>query len=200
METVGQRLRDSLGRTVDLGLTGKLGVVHPSLAVSGLSGKPAPVGMGHWGGPAGPRDPGWPCPHRRGGGKPGHHSGRGRAEPSPGPAGRRPQARGKRVLLRPLCGDPAASLWQGTWGGDTGRLASVSRHSSECLPWAWPGRQSWSPWSAGVRSGAGRGCLPCGPLGSPEAGVEEPCQGHLPVGEGPRGREAQPRVALGLES
>nr|XP_020728138.1 acyl-CoA dehydrogenase family member 9, mitochondrial isoform X1 [Odocoileus virginianus texanus] len=31
METVGQRLRDSLGRTVDLGLTGKLGVVHPSL-------------------------------------------------------------------------------------------------------------------------------------------------------------------------
>ncbi|KAM9681691.1 complex I assembly factor ACAD9, mitochondrial [Dama dama] len=34
METVGQRLRDSLGRTVDLGLTGKLGVVHPSLADS----------------------------------------------------------------------------------------------------------------------------------------------------------------------
>lgn len=68
METVGQRLRDSLGRTVDLGLTGKLGVVHPSLAVSGPSGKPAPVGMGHWGGPAGPRDPGWPCPHRRSGG------------------------------------------------------------------------------------------------------------------------------------
>lgn len=32
MDTVGQRLRDSLGRTVDLGLTGKLGVVHPSLA------------------------------------------------------------------------------------------------------------------------------------------------------------------------
>ncbi|XP_042092620.1 complex I assembly factor ACAD9, mitochondrial isoform X2 [Ovis aries] len=32
METIGQRLRDSLGRTVDLGLTGKLGVVHPSLA------------------------------------------------------------------------------------------------------------------------------------------------------------------------
>ncbi|XP_065790081.1 complex I assembly factor ACAD9, mitochondrial isoform X2 [Muntiacus reevesi] len=32
METVGQRLRDSLGRSVDLGLTGKLGVVHPSLA------------------------------------------------------------------------------------------------------------------------------------------------------------------------
>ncbi|XP_040102599.1 complex I assembly factor ACAD9, mitochondrial [Oryx dammah] len=32
METVGQRLWDSLGRTVDLGLTGKLGVVHPSLA------------------------------------------------------------------------------------------------------------------------------------------------------------------------
>lgn len=69
METVGQRLRDSLGRTVDLGLTGKLGVVHPSLAVSGLSGKPAPVGMGHWGRPAGPRDPGWPCPHRRDGGR-----------------------------------------------------------------------------------------------------------------------------------
>lgn len=42
METIGQRLRDSLGRTVDLGLTGKLGVVHPSLAVSGPSGEPAP--------------------------------------------------------------------------------------------------------------------------------------------------------------
>ncbi|XP_058932711.1 complex I assembly factor ACAD9, mitochondrial [Kogia breviceps] len=34
METVGQRLRDSLGRTVDLGLTGKLGAVHPSMADS----------------------------------------------------------------------------------------------------------------------------------------------------------------------
>ncbi|XP_002917688.1 complex I assembly factor ACAD9, mitochondrial isoform X2 [Ailuropoda melanoleuca] len=34
IETVGQRLRDSLGRTVDLGLTGKLGVVHPSVADS----------------------------------------------------------------------------------------------------------------------------------------------------------------------
>ncbi|KAM9185774.1 complex I assembly factor ACAD9, mitochondrial isoform 3-T4 [Dugong dugon] len=31
VETVGRRLRDSLSRTVDLGLTGKLGVVHPSL-------------------------------------------------------------------------------------------------------------------------------------------------------------------------
>ncbi|XP_004702569.1 complex I assembly factor ACAD9, mitochondrial [Echinops telfairi] len=31
LETVGRRLRDSLSRTVDLGLTGKLGVVHPSL-------------------------------------------------------------------------------------------------------------------------------------------------------------------------
>lgn len=37
METVGRRLRDSLGRTVDLGLTGKLGAVHPSVAVSGPS-------------------------------------------------------------------------------------------------------------------------------------------------------------------
>lgn len=35
METVGRKLRDSLGRTVDLGLTGNHGVVHPSLAVSG---------------------------------------------------------------------------------------------------------------------------------------------------------------------
>lgn len=35
IETVGRRLRDSLGRTVDLGLTGKLGAVHPSVAVSG---------------------------------------------------------------------------------------------------------------------------------------------------------------------
>uniref|UniRef100_A0A2K6LLW8 Acyl-CoA dehydrogenase family member 9 n=1 Tax=Rhinopithecus bieti TaxID=61621 RepID=A0A2K6LLW8_RHIBE len=34
METVGRRLRDSLGRTVDLGLTGDHGVVHPSLADS----------------------------------------------------------------------------------------------------------------------------------------------------------------------
>ncbi|XP_062056531.1 complex I assembly factor ACAD9, mitochondrial [Lepus europaeus] len=34
METIGRRLRDSLGRTVDLGLTGNLGVVHPSLADS----------------------------------------------------------------------------------------------------------------------------------------------------------------------
>uniref|UniRef100_A0A9L0TC09 Complex I assembly factor ACAD9, mitochondrial n=1 Tax=Equus caballus TaxID=9796 RepID=A0A9L0TC09_HORSE len=34
METVGQRLRDSLGRTVDLGLTGKLGAVHPTVADS----------------------------------------------------------------------------------------------------------------------------------------------------------------------
>ncbi|XP_034853968.1 complex I assembly factor ACAD9, mitochondrial isoform X2 [Mirounga leonina] len=34
IETVGQRLRDSLGRTVDLGLTGKLGAVHPSVADS----------------------------------------------------------------------------------------------------------------------------------------------------------------------
>ncbi|XP_008064677.1 acyl-CoA dehydrogenase family member 9, mitochondrial [Carlito syrichta] len=34
METLGRRLRDSLGRTVDLGLTGDLGVVHPSLADS----------------------------------------------------------------------------------------------------------------------------------------------------------------------
>uniref|UniRef100_A0A452RSD3 Acyl-CoA dehydrogenase family member 9 n=1 Tax=Ursus americanus TaxID=9643 RepID=A0A452RSD3_URSAM len=31
VETIGQKLRDSLGRTVDLGLTGKLGVVHPSV-------------------------------------------------------------------------------------------------------------------------------------------------------------------------
>ncbi|XP_012640671.2 complex I assembly factor ACAD9, mitochondrial isoform X2 [Microcebus murinus] len=34
METIGRRLRDSLGRTVDLGLTGELGLVHPSLADS----------------------------------------------------------------------------------------------------------------------------------------------------------------------
>ncbi|XP_016071128.1 PREDICTED: acyl-CoA dehydrogenase family member 9, mitochondrial, partial [Miniopterus natalensis] len=34
LETVGRRLRDSLGRTVDLGLTGKLGVVHPSVVDS----------------------------------------------------------------------------------------------------------------------------------------------------------------------
>uniref|UniRef100_G3R2D4 Complex I assembly factor ACAD9, mitochondrial n=1 Tax=Gorilla gorilla gorilla TaxID=9595 RepID=G3R2D4_GORGO len=34
MDTIGRRLRDSLGRTVDLGLTGNHGVVHPSLADS----------------------------------------------------------------------------------------------------------------------------------------------------------------------
>ncbi|EDL35063.1 acyl-Coenzyme A dehydrogenase family, member 9, isoform CRA_c [Mus musculus] len=34
METIGRKLRDSLGRTVDLGLTGDLGVVHPSLGDS----------------------------------------------------------------------------------------------------------------------------------------------------------------------
>ncbi|XP_004613255.2 complex I assembly factor ACAD9, mitochondrial [Sorex araneus] len=34
LETVGRRLRDSLGRKVDLGLTGKLGLVHPSVADS----------------------------------------------------------------------------------------------------------------------------------------------------------------------
>ncbi|MBZ3887612.1 Acyl-CoA dehydrogenase family member 9, mitochondrial [Sciurus carolinensis] len=34
VETVGRRLRDSLRRTVDLGLTGDLGAVHPSLAES----------------------------------------------------------------------------------------------------------------------------------------------------------------------
>ncbi|KAB1264626.1 Acyl-CoA dehydrogenase family member 9; mitochondrial [Camelus dromedarius] len=32
METIGRRLQDSLGRGVDLGLTGKLGAVHPSVA------------------------------------------------------------------------------------------------------------------------------------------------------------------------
>ncbi|XP_063518684.1 complex I assembly factor ACAD9, mitochondrial isoform X4 [Pongo pygmaeus] len=34
MDTIGRRLRDSLGQTVDLGLTGNHGVVHPSLADS----------------------------------------------------------------------------------------------------------------------------------------------------------------------
>ncbi|KAM6149429.1 complex I assembly factor ACAD9, mitochondrial isoform 2-T2 [Erethizon dorsatum] len=34
METVGRRLQDSLGQTVDLGLTGDLGLVHPSLGDS----------------------------------------------------------------------------------------------------------------------------------------------------------------------
>lgn len=45
METVSRRVRDSLGRTVDLGLTGKLGAVHPSMEVSGSSqGYPLPRG------------------------------------------------------------------------------------------------------------------------------------------------------------
>lgn len=34
IETIGRKLRDSLGRTVDLGLSGDLGAVHPSLGVS----------------------------------------------------------------------------------------------------------------------------------------------------------------------
>ncbi|KAG8516951.1 Acyl-CoA dehydrogenase family member 9, mitochondrial, partial [Galemys pyrenaicus] len=34
METVGQRLRDTLGRRVDMGLTGTLGAVHPSVGDS----------------------------------------------------------------------------------------------------------------------------------------------------------------------
>lgn len=46
METVGQRLRDSLGQTVDMGLTGQLGLVHPSLEVSDLSHDPAAVPLG----------------------------------------------------------------------------------------------------------------------------------------------------------
>lgn len=32
-EILGKKLKDSLGRTVDFGLTGKDGVVHPSLTV-----------------------------------------------------------------------------------------------------------------------------------------------------------------------
>lgn len=32
-ELLGKKLKDSLGRTVDFGLTGKDGVVHPSLTV-----------------------------------------------------------------------------------------------------------------------------------------------------------------------
>ncbi|XP_004628999.1 acyl-CoA dehydrogenase family member 9, mitochondrial [Octodon degus] len=34
METIGRRLRDSLGQAVDMGLTGDLGLVHPSLGDS----------------------------------------------------------------------------------------------------------------------------------------------------------------------
>ncbi|KAJ8258509.1 hypothetical protein COCON_G00175210 [Conger conger] len=34
MQMVGQKLKDAMGRKVDLGLTGKEGVVHPSLAES----------------------------------------------------------------------------------------------------------------------------------------------------------------------
>ncbi|XP_014445264.1 acyl-CoA dehydrogenase family member 9, mitochondrial [Tupaia chinensis] len=34
METISQRLRDSLGRTMDLGLAGDLGIIHPSLVDS----------------------------------------------------------------------------------------------------------------------------------------------------------------------
>lgn len=62
LETVGQRLRDSLGRTVDLGLTGQLGAVHPSVAVSVAgtaacvaSPSPKRCDLGHRGGPAWPK-------------------------------------------------------------------------------------------------------------------------------------------------
>lgn len=37
LETISRRLWDTLGRTVDLGLTGDPGIVHPSLGVSRLS-------------------------------------------------------------------------------------------------------------------------------------------------------------------
>ena len=80
METVGQRLRDSLGRTVDLGLTGKLGVVHPSLAVSGPSREPAPRWYvcprrsvaGHWGDQSVHGTPGGPVSTVAVAGGPGH--------------------------------------------------------------------------------------------------------------------------------
>uniref|UniRef100_A0AC11ECN8 Acyl-CoA dehydrogenase family member 9 n=1 Tax=Ovis aries TaxID=9940 RepID=A0AC11ECN8_SHEEP len=119
METIGQRLRDSLGRTVDLGLTGKLGVVHPSLAdgahkleenvyyfgrsVESLLlrfGKPPPAFPDHRGGAAGleasrqrahqpVRDDGRAVP-----GQPLH---------PPGAAGPRPRGSvGKHLLLRSL--------------------------------------------------------------------------------------------------
>lgn len=147
METVGQRLRDSLGRTVDLGLTGKLGVVHPSLAVSGPSGEPAPHqyvcprksvagALGRTSRSTGPQAA--VCTVAVGGG-PGHHSGHCQAKPSPGPAGRCPQARGKRVLLRPLCGEPAAALRQGAWGWEAGRRASEPAVQRVSTPGPRPG-------------------------------------------------------------
>lgn len=40
METISRRLWDTLGRNVDMGLTGKLGAVHPSMAVSASSRGP----------------------------------------------------------------------------------------------------------------------------------------------------------------
>ncbi|XP_044790206.1 complex I assembly factor ACAD9, mitochondrial isoform X1 [Bubalus bubalis] len=61
-------------------------------------------------------------------GLPGPHSGPGTDweawSCAPQPCGRRPQARGKRVLLWPLCGDPAASLRQDHRGGAAGLEAS----------------------------------------------------------------------------
>lgn len=189
METIGQRLRDSLGRTVDLGLTGKLGVVHPSLAVSGPSGEPAPRQ--------------YVCPRKSVAGALGRTSrstgpqvalsalsrwreGLGTtvgiaklSPPWPGrmvPTSSRKTCTTSAALWRACCCVLARCLGLGGWQASIGASGLAGVH---------PRAQAWSPWRAGVQSAAGCGCLPCGPLSSPEAGVEEPCWGHLPVGERP---------------
>ncbi|XP_045760203.1 complex I assembly factor ACAD9, mitochondrial isoform X1 [Mirounga angustirostris] len=128
IETVGQRLRDSLGRTVDLGLTGKLGAVHPSVAVSGHTWHTPHVGallmdipfqravtrvLGRMAQP-GSRAPGLQSPSQVGWAL----WGRCRSVVFPlAYLGQCQQARGERVLLWPHCGDTATPLWQDHHGG-----------------------------------------------------------------------------------
>lgn len=167
VETIGQKLRDSLGRTVDLGLTGKLGVVHPSVEVSGDRWHTPPhVGallmdipfqravtrvLGSLSslvaepGPQSPR--GWD----------GHHGEVTLSGLSPGVLGQRPQARGECVLLWPHCRDVATSLWEGTrapadlgmaglltWGSGRWGVCQVSAFGTR------PRKKSWLPWRSGT--------------------------------------------------
>lgn len=146
LETVGQRLRDSLGRTVDMGLTGNLGAVHPSVAVSvpsrcsrlvtpsqsGVASQaegqlvsrlhPSPRRTACMVAGPGPWSPAIPCASGAGWAPWG---GPARAEPPLLASGQCQQARGERVLLWAHCGDAAAPLWQGSRALQTGTQAPL---------------------------------------------------------------------------
>lgn len=107
---------------------------------------------------------------------------------SPGPAGWCPQARGKRVLLRPLCGEPSCCAWQGAWGWEAGRRASEPAVQRVSTPGPRPGHLG----GLGVQSALAVAACPVGHSARSEAGVEEPCWGHLPVGERPPEAGRQP--------